>query len=153
MPHRKTHRLASKRMPKPPQHTRDPLLPPPLLQVQQAQICFHLQGIYPIYKSTYPHKEHILLQRHVNTSRHLAQWSRWSIPCSGSWVRLPVLMVFFEFEFIKPRRQQVTASCWVPQVGWRWRKVPLGPTSRTRDTQAVRSHRLDGDVRSHKSDT
>ena len=71
---RKTSRLASKWKPKPPQHTRDP--PLPSSQVQWAQICFHLQGIeiYPIYKSTYPHREHILLQRQINITRCLAQW-------------------------------------------------------------------------------
>ena len=69
----KTRRLASERKPEPPQHTGDLPLPPPP-QVQRAHICFHLQGIYPIYKSTYPHREHILLQRHVNTTKHLAQW-------------------------------------------------------------------------------
>jgi hypothetical protein len=33
----------------------------------------------------------------------------------------------------------------VPQVGWRWRKVLSGPTSRTHDMQAIGSHRSDGD--------
>jgi hypothetical protein len=96
---KKTHRLASKRIPEPPQHTGDPLLLPPP-QVQRAQICFHLQGIYLIYKSTYPHREHIPLQRYVNTTRCLAQWWRWSIPCSRSRVRLPCLMVFLSLNLL-----------------------------------------------------
>ena len=125
---RKTHHLASKRIPEPPQHTRDPPLPPPALpvQVQRAQICFHLRGIgiYPIYKSTYPHREHILLQRHVNTIRHLAQWWRWSIPCSGSWVWLLGLMVFFSLNLLNLGGNKWHASCRDPQVGLRWRKVP-----------------------------
>jgi hypothetical protein len=124
----KTHHLASKRTPEPPQHTGDPPLPPP--QVQWAQICFHLQGIYLIYKSTYPHIEHIQLQRHVNTTRRLAQWWRQSIPCSGSRVRLPSLIVFFEFEFIKPWRQQVTRK---PSSPTGWMEMEKGPTG-TRDT-------------------
>ena len=96
-PPRRPHRLVSKRTPEPPQHTGDPPLPSPPLQVQWTHICFHLQGIHPIYKSTYPHREHILLlglQRHVNTTRRLAQWWRWSIPWSRYQVRLPGIMVF-----------------------------------------------------------
>jgi hypothetical protein len=114
-----TCHLASKRMPMPPQHTGDPLLPPPLPQVQRAQICFHLQGIHPIYKSTCPHREHILLlgfQRHVNTIRHLAQWWRRSIPWSGSLVWLPSLMVFLSLNLLNPGNNKWHASRQVPLV-------------------------------------